>query len=116
MIQPKNSIHSILSVMTGLIFFSMVLALLWISKADAEVVNVEGVNYSASASFLDNLKALKGKKVTIVLNSGMVETGIIKDISNHLLHLEKLDGKDFFDALLRIEDISAIETRFREIR
>jgi hypothetical protein len=30
--------------------------------------------------------------------------------------LEKLDGKDHFDALLRIENISAIDTRFRNIQ
>jgi hypothetical protein len=32
------------------------------------------------------------------------------------MHLEKLDGKDYFDALLRIDNISAIDTRFRDIQ
>jgi hypothetical protein len=32
------------------------------------------------------------------------------------MHLEKLEGKDYFDALLRIENIIAIDTKFRDIQ
>lgn len=41
---------------------------------------------------------------------------MVKDIGNQLVHLEKLEGKEFFDALIRTEEICAIETRFRTMQ
>jgi len=49
--------------------------------------------------------------VTIV--SGKTLSGFVKEVGTHLIHLEKLEGKDYFDALIRIENISAIEAMFR---
>jgi hypothetical protein len=37
-------------------------------------------------------------------------------VGDHFLHLERLAGRDFYDALVRIEDISAVEARFREMK
>ena len=86
------------------------------AEAKSEVVAIEGVSYNVNSSLADNLKSLVGKKVCVSLDSGKTLTGIVKKVGNHLIHLEKLEGKDFFDALLRIEDISAISTRFRKIQ
>lgn len=76
---------------------------------------IEGMSYNVNSSLIDNLKLLVGKKVSVTLNSGKVFVGRIKDIGSHLVHLEKLDGKDHFDALIRIQDIGAIDARFRKI-
>jgi len=83
------------------------------AQAQPKVVSVEGVNYNANASMVDNLKLLIGKKVVVTLNSGKAFTGNVKEVGNHLLHLERLEGKEYFDALIVIQDISAIDTRFR---
>ena len=83
-------------------------------EAKAKVVAIEGMNYNVNSSVQDNLKSLIGKKVYVSLNSGKTLSGFVKKVGNHVIHLEKLDGKDFFDALIRIENISAIEARFRE--
>jgi hypothetical protein len=64
----------------------------------------------------DNLKAYVGKDVTVHLRSGKTLQGYVKSVGSGLLHLEKLAGKDFYDALLRIEDISAIEAKFRDMK
>lgn len=84
------------------------------AEAKAKVLAIEGMSYNLSASLGDNLKALIGKKVYVTLDSGKTLAGFVKEVGNHLIHLEKLDGKDFFDALIRIEDIGAIEAKFRE--
>jgi hypothetical protein len=84
------------------------------AEAKAKVVAVEGMNYNVNSSVEDNLKKLVGKKVYVSLDSGKTLSGLVKKVGNHLIHLEKLDGKDFFDALIRIKNISAIEARFRE--
>ena len=82
-------------------------------QAQPKVVGVEGVNYNVNASMADNLKSLTGKRVVVTLNSGKAFTGNVKEVGNHLVHLEKLEGKEYFDALIVIQDISAIDTRFR---
>ncbi len=84
--------------------------------AKAKVVVIEGMHYDADASIEDNLKSLTGKSVSVTVASGKTLTGTIKSVGNHLLHLEKLGGKEFYDALIRIEDISAIEARFRHVK
>ena len=84
--------------------------------AKTKVVAIEGMRYNVDASLVDNLNALIGKKVYVTLNSGKTLAGIVKEVGNHLMHLEKLDGKDHFDALVRIESISAIDTRFRTVQ
>jgi len=40
----------------------------------------------------------------------------VKNVGNHFIHLEKLDGKDYFDALIRIENICSVEAQFRKIQ
>lgn len=79
-----------------------------------KVVPIKGINYNINASMVDNLKSLTGKKVNITLNSGKTFGGIVKKVGDHLVHLEKINGKDYFDALIVIEDISAIDAKFRE--
>jgi small nuclear ribonucleoprotein (snRNP)-like protein len=87
-----------------------------VAGAAPDLVDVEGVGYNVKASLVDNLTALLGQKVYVTLESGKTFTGTVKAVGNHLLHLEKLAGKDYFDALIRIESISAIDTRFREVK
>jgi hypothetical protein len=85
-------------------------------EAKPKVVAVEGVTYNVNSSLADNLKSLVGKKVHVSLDSGKTFVGFVKEVGNHLMHLEKLEGKDYFDALIRIENIIAIDTRFWNIQ
>jgi hypothetical protein len=62
----------------------------------------------------ENLAALKGKTVLVTLSSGQAISGVVKDVKNGLLHLEKLSQKDFFDAVIVVDKISAIEVRVRQ--
>ena len=71
------------------------------------------VQFNAGITLADNLTALKGKTVTIYLVSGQSMTGIVKDVKDTVLHLEKISQKEFYDALIRVDSISAIEARVR---
>jgi hypothetical protein len=73
----------------------------------------QAVSYNVNASMADNLKSLTDKRVLVTLSSGKSLAGTVKAVGDHLLHLEKLEGKEFFDALILIQDIEAIETRIR---
>ncbi len=98
-----------------ILFYVAVLVLPMEAEAKSNVVAIEGISYNVGFSLADNLKSLGGKKISVTLDSGKTFTGFVKEVGNHLLHLEKLVGKDYYDALLRIDNISAIDTRFRNI-
>lgn len=98
-----------------ILFYVTILVLPMDAEAKAKVVAIEGISYNVNFSLADNLKSLIGKKVSVTLDSGKTFIGLVKEVGNHLIHLEKLDVKEHFDALIRIEDISAIDTRFRKI-
>lgn len=104
--------------LAGLVFAMFFSALFFVSPAQtiagAKLVPVEGASYNVNASMKDNLKPFMGKKVYIHLTSGLTLSGIVKEIGEHIIHLEKLDKKDFFDALILIDSIAAIDAQFRE--
>jgi small nuclear ribonucleoprotein (snRNP)-like protein len=79
-------------------------------------VAVEGAKFETTSSIKDNLKTYIGKDVVIHLRSGKTIQGYLKSVGDHLLHVEKLSGRDFYDALVRIEDITAIEAKFKEMK
>ena len=80
------------------------------------VVAIEGASFNVSSSIKDNLKSYIGKDVLIHLRSGKSFQGYIKSVDDHFVHLEKISGREFYDALIRLEDISAIEAKFRDMK
>jgi hypothetical protein len=77
---------------------------------------VEGAMFDVSFPLKESLKSFQGKDVQLILRSGQTIQGYVKAVGDHFVHLEKLAGKDFYDALVRMEDISAIEAKFREMK
>lgn len=80
------------------------------------MIAVEGATFDTTLSLSDNLKSYTGRDVLLHLKSGDTLQGYVKVVGNNLIHLEKLSGKDFYDALISIEEISAIEAKFREMK
>lgn len=96
----------------GMGFFSLTEAQAQQKKA----TDLEGVKFDTGSSLADNIKFFVGKDIFVHLRSGKTVQGYVKSVGNGLLHLEKLAGKDFYDALIKIEDISAIEEKFRDMK
>ena len=88
--------------------------LLPVSIAGPTIIPVDGVNYTINTTIMENLNRLNGKKVSVTLNGGKIISGKVKSVGEHLVHIEKISGKEFFDALIQIEKIQAIETQFRK--
>jgi hypothetical protein len=108
----KNSSVCLLVALTvGLVLLSASNA-----AAQKKVTDLEGVQFNTGASLSDNMKAFAGKDVYIHLRSGKTFQGYVKAVGNGLLHMEKLAGREFYDALIRFEDISAIEVKFRDMK
>ena len=77
---------------------------------------VEGARFDTSFPLKENLKTFQGKDVHVQLRSGQTIQGYVKSVGDLFLHLERLAGKDFYDALVRIDDISAMEAKFRDLK
>lgn len=68
---------------------------------------------NASDGIRDVLSANIGKRVSVKTDSGDAIEGIVVVVGNQLLHLEKITGKDFYDAVVSIDKISSITLRVR---
>jgi small nuclear ribonucleoprotein (snRNP)-like protein len=114
--RQKTKILSSTGITIAILFLIVFFALPVQVEAKSKVVAIEGMSYNVNASLQDNLKSLIGKKVIVTCASGKTLAGSVKKVGNHLIHLEKLDGKEYFDALIRIENICAVEAQFRKIQ
>ena len=111
--RKKAKILSLLGIFIAVVFSTVLFTLPKEAVAKPKVEAIEGMSYNVNASLSDNLKTCVGKKVSVTIVSGKTLSGFVKEVGIHLIHLEKLEGKDYFDALIRIENISAIEAMFR---
>ena len=68
-------------------------------------------NFNVQASMTDNLSAFSGKTVSVHLTSGNSLSGVVGNVGDHHLHLKELVGKEFYDALVCMKHIEAIEIR-----
>lgn len=73
------------------------------------------MEFNATVDFAQNLKqAQEGKaKVDLVLRGGTTLSGVVGSVGEHYAVLTQLAGKEFYDALIRIEDIVCLQTRVR---
>ena len=54
-----------------------------------------------------------GQRVTLKLNSGDELTGVVRLVGDEVIHLGELTGKEFFDAVIDDDDVSAVIIRVR---
>jgi hypothetical protein len=71
---------------------------------------------NASAGIADNLRSLYAAKkpVTVVLKGGQSYSAKIARVGDAYVLLSELSGKEFYDALVAIDEIAAIEVRARD--
>lgn len=68
---------------------------------------------NASDGFKEALTANIGKRVSVRTDAGEALEGNVVSVGLHLVHIEKLTGKDFYDAVLKIDRISSVVIRVR---
>jgi small nuclear ribonucleoprotein (snRNP)-like protein len=54
-----------------------------------------------------------GKTVGVRLQSGEEVTGVVTKVGQHVVHLSKIAGREFYDAVIRIDGIHAVVVRVR---
>ena len=60
-----------------------------------------------------NLERQVGKRVRLRLISGQDVEGTVKAVGTAGVHVERLAGMDFFDAIVRLDQIAAVIVRTR---
>ncbi len=74
------------------------------------------MEFNASFSISDTLRQMQGEKLRaeIQLRGGHVLSGGVSAVGEHFVVLSALASRDFYDAVVRIEDISAIVAHVRK--
>jgi len=60
------------------------------------------------------LAKLVGKKVALRMKDGGELAGTVKTLGNHMVHLGALREREFFDAAVELNEISAVIVRTRD--
>ncbi|MDP7033735.1 MAG: hypothetical protein QF752_04515 [Planctomycetota bacterium] len=56
----------------------------------------------------------EGRQVCIHLDSGAELVGMVVDVGEQNVVLSRLVSREFFDALVRLDDVSAVEVQIRD--
>jgi lipopolysaccharide export LptBFGC system permease protein LptF len=94
--------------------FIMALCVVALQVGAATVVFAEAPVVKAGDTLQKVLEGYKGKRVTIRLQGGEELTGRVKFVSKELLHLEALNSREFFDAVVDVSRIEALIVRVKE--
>lgn len=86
------------------------------STAAAQSDDKTYVQFNTAHTFADILKQAMELKVRITLHlrSGIELGGRVAEVSTHNVVLKGLTQRDFYDAMVRIDEIAAIEARARD--
>ena len=86
------------------------------SPFSVPVVSAEEPKYelkSPAVTIKDILLENIGKRVILRLETGENLEGTVSKVGDSVVHIAKLSGKDFYDAVVRIERISAVIFKVR---
>ena len=90
-----------------LVLVLVLLSLSWAAQEAAGTISKDDTIHSVVQRYV-------GQKVTVKLGSGDELTGRVEMVGEHVVHLAELSGKEFYDAVIDLDDITAIIFRARE--
>jgi len=73
----------------------------------------EGLGFNAYVGIRENLLLNIGKRVALRITAGEPIEGTILTVGDQSVQLSKLSGRDYYDAIVRIDRIEAIIFRAR---
>ncbi|MCO6432548.1 MAG: hypothetical protein J5J00_16970 [Deltaproteobacteria bacterium] len=76
----------------------------------------ENVPFTAAGdnAVKSNLEKLVGKKVILKVANGDELSGTVKEVGTESVVISQLTGKEFYDALVKIDQIAAVIARARD--
>jgi len=85
----------------------------WVISVPAALAEEVKIELKASTTMKELLTGLTGKRVAVRLDSGEQVEGTVTSVGNSLAHISKLSGKEYYDAVVSMEKVSAIIVRAR---
>jgi hypothetical protein len=89
---------------------------LFCMAASSSVLSAQDKSYelkSSAATVKDVLSENIGKRVIVRMDTGDNLEGTVNKVGDSLVHIFKISGKDFYDAAVRIDKISAVIFKVR---
>ena len=96
--------------MTKRLLLPVMLVLALITAAVAEEAKMAIVNEDTIRTVLAKQV---GKQVTLKLDSGEELGGVVRTVGEHVVHVEKISGKEFFGAVVDLDEVAAVILRVR---
>ena len=78
------------------------------------LAHADTIQLGPDASIDSILSDHAGQRVSVMLDSGNELTGKVVAVTNGLLHLEALAGREYFDAAVNTDDVSAVIVRTKQ--
>ena len=72
-----------------------------------------GIEVNEPAWVGKTLEHQMGKRVKLKLRSGQEIEGTVAKVGAHAVHVTQLAGMEFYDAAVRLDDVSAVAVRVR---
>jgi hypothetical protein len=98
---------------TGNMIASAVISVLLLASAVGVYAEEKKMVLNAADGIREVLTANVGKRVSVKTDAGEAMEGSVVMVGHHLVQLEKLSGKDFYDAVVKIDRISSVTLRVR---
>ena len=73
----------------------------------------EAPKMTATATIAEQLMAAKGQRVVLFMRAGRDVEGTVGMLSKEVVEVKGLVGREFFDAVVRVDDVSAVVYRVR---
>lgn len=90
---------------------TVLLATLFVLSSPSHADTIELGQDASIESILANHT---GKRVSLMMESGNELTGTVVAVSDEIVHLGELAGREFFDAAVDMDDISAVIVRTKQ--
>jgi len=100
-------------VLLGALFVCMLPA---VSMAAEQAATAVSTRFDVDGIVTAELDKLLGGWVSITLDSGTIFSGKVMKVRDGMVHLGQIQDKEYYEALIRIDDISALGARFRRER
>lgn len=102
---------------TALVIVSLIMTA-WEGKAQSQPapqppVQPTEIQIHSGDTIKGLLERLNGREVTLNLTGGGELTGTVAKVETQLVHIARLRGKEFYDAVVRLDLISAVTMRAR---
>ena len=96
-----------------ILILALVISFLGMAAASQVYAEETKLVVNASDGMREVLTANIGKRVSVRTDAGEGLEGNVVSVGLQLVHIEKLAGKDFYDAVVKIDRISSVVLRVR---